>query len=632
MGGRQRRHVVAIVLATVLAAFGLALGPVAGSASADSTVPLDDGPQSIVADAAGHVWVAALGMSYILELDRDGAEQARVPTDSGDIELTLSPDGATLFAIGGFQGSPSILAVDTASATLRDHFDLPAGMCPQHLAAVGTRLWLTAFCIDNPAAGRVGTMPATGGSLTLVGPTLNGPQLMSFPGDATHLLVWSQLQGKATMYTTSGASLTQQATASVGIDSAAPDPDGNDIDVAAYGQAARVLQRSDLSLVTPAPYPGPASTRLVATSPADGGLVALSTPSPGSSVVVYRGGSQVQSLSLSGEDTEAMAWSADGSRLYVSTYSESALRVYTSALQQGTLLTIATSATSIARGAPLTLSGRLTAGGTPIAGAAVTLSRIDGGGTHSAVLTTAPDGTWADVNAPPYQGTATYTIAFPGSAHAAAASAATAPITVVGTLPTMTVTTTSPVTSYTYGQAVYVVVYLGPTYTNRSITLLAHPYDTAQSSFGTVAVNSHGNAIFRYPIAKRTVFTGYFTGDSVYSHRTVAITVLAHAILNDSLEGAYTTVTGVAYFHHTVTPAFSAGIQPAHATTLTYQAQYLSGGVWRTAAKDFTHYGPGPVVFSGTVVGREYRMRAVFAGDTESLSAVGAWKIFRVVT
>ena len=88
-----------------------------------------------------------------------------------------------------------------------------------------------------------------------------------------------------------------------------------------------------------------------------------------------------------------------------------------------TTLTATGPTTAATAGSPLTVSGRLTAAGTSVAGATVRVERTGCGPTSSATVSTTPNGAWSTTDPAPPAGSCTWTATYGGSATLAPATA-----------------------------------------------------------------------------------------------------------------------------------------------------------------------------------------------------------------
>ncbi len=293
----------------------------------------------------------------------------------------------------------------------------------------------------------------------------------------------------------------------------------------------------------------------------------------------------------------------------------------------------ATGPPSAARGVPLTITGTLTGGDTATGLRPLTWTRTDIDGTVPlAPLTTDSAGGFVATDSPPAGGTVTYTFRFAGdSTHSG--STTTVTVAVDRITPALTVTVNGRV--FAYGGAGTVTVHLGPTYTNRTISLYEYVYGVpvpAWTLVHTGPVNSAGNYLLSTAFYRHVAFQASFAGDARYASATYATSTTALARVTTSVAGSYGTSGSYRLFHSATNPAFRAVLAPARGAVgcVTFTAQSFSGGAWRTVATtacvpvDATSGATGlPLAKHSLSV--QYRVRASIATDAVNAATTGAW-------
>lgn len=263
-------------------------------------------------------------------------------------------------------------------------------------------------------------------------------------------------------------------------------------------------------------------------------------------------------------------------------------------------------------------------------GLLVTVTRHDAAGSHTVGTTaTKTGGVWAITDVPPNAGTVTYTASYAGTAVAAPASASRA-VLVLGLTTTLTIATNA--SSYVYGAAVTVTVHLGPTHSNRTVSLYEAPYHTAYAFVGTATVNASGNATFRYVVGNFTTFPGGVRWRHLYSAVRAVKSVAVGGRIIEYVVGSFAQVASIWLFHLIVTPQFAAVLHPSQGACLRFEAQYLSGTAWYPYAPTSACLPADPqtsivlAYLSGPkVVGREIRVRATFSGGVQTPATTGPW-------
>ena len=631
MNARRR---AAVAVGSVIA--GMLAGAPATSAHAATPYTLPWAQVSnMVADTHGHVYVSGgQGTTGVVVLNADGTYDTTIANQAGAEGLTLSPDGSTLY-VADYDAS-AVAAIDTTSLTETARYAVPQS--PTSSVQIGGTLYVgpsTHVGIDLAT----GTVEQVHSQISIV-----GNRLLTSPADPNALYFLPPPLAAIYRFTvTDPTHLKPAGNAAVAGDAVVADPFTADLVLGTSTGAAKVA----LPALTPDGSYTSDPARALAASPASGGLLAIGTyhyvgNTEVDDVLVLKAGTQVSTVELASSIgyLTKLAWSADGKQLYAAQLSGTSMHVSVidSADQPTSSLSISAAPTTVARNAAVTVSGVLDVGGAPApAGLSVTVTRTDRNGTSTvSMVSTGPTGAWTLTDHPPVAGTNTYTATHPADAVSGTSTASTT-VTVTGL--TTVVTITAPATSYRLGSAVVVTAHLGTSSTNRTLTLYKALYPQAYTLVGTYTVNSLGNVSFTALIAGRTTFLAQFTGDALYSPTRATHVVLGYPLLRDSLSGQYTTSRGLAYFHHTKNPLIIGQFAPAISACIQFEAQYKSGSSWLTAAKRSLCYGTvagqgrASVYLVGThVVGREYRMRAIYFGSPLYGAATAPWLYLTFVT
>lgn len=207
------------------------------------------------------------------------------------------------------------------------------------------------------------------------------------------------------------------------------------------------------------------------------------------------------------------------------------------------------------------------------------------------------------------------------------------------------ISVTSPVTDNNYGTWVRLVVTLGPTFSDRQVSLYATPVGAARSLVATGTVNAQGKWYLRYPITRETTFTAVFAGDAYNAANSATRTLQAYARVADRITGFYKTSksgSGITYrvFRGTGTLTLYSTVTPdKHGECLEPQTeQYDKGAGWHADTKygcdtlDSASHDTAPFSLS-QAVGARYRIRGDYfrsAKDTANLDQQGPWIYFIV--
>jgi hypothetical protein len=212
----------------------------------------------------------------------------------------------------------------------------------------------------------------------------------------------------------------------------------------------------------------------------------------------------------------------------------------------------------------------------------------------------------------------------------------------VQTAPAISVS--SPVTDNPYGATVTLTVTLGPTFTDRTVSLYATPSGGARTLVATGTVNAEGKWYVQYTITRATTFTAVFAGDAYNAANSASRTLYAYARVTGRLTGGYKTSkssSGLVYdvFHGTGTLTLYSTVAPnSRGECLEPESEQYDKGVgWDADTKygcdklDSASHDAAPFSLS-LAVGDRYRIRGDYqrGKDTASLSAQGPWLYFTV--
>jgi hypothetical protein len=207
------------------------------------------------------------------------------------------------------------------------------------------------------------------------------------------------------------------------------------------------------------------------------------------------------------------------------------------------------------------------------------------------------------------------------------------------------ISASSPVTDNPYGAKVTITVTLGPTFSDREVSLYAAPDGQPRKLVATGEVNAAGKWYPTYTITRTTTFTAFFAGDAHNAPAWASRTLNAYARVSSRLTGYYKASKssgGIVYrvYHSTGTLTLDSTVTPdKHGECLEPETQqYDAGSGWHADNKygcdmlDGTSHDSAPFTLSQAAGGR-YRIRGNYlrsAKDTANLSKQGPWLYFIV--
>ena len=421
---------------------------------------------------------------------------------------------------------------------------------------------------------------------------------------------------------------------------------GPGVDFAAATAAAAAVRASAITLDVGSGFTVGASTNVngvltVAGTPAPGVTVGLSRRNPDGSVQTLTTSTTQGNGAFQVSDTPV----AVGTTVYTATYagnaatSAAAANASAAVSPIGTFLA-ASGPASAARGVALTISGALTAGDPVPAGRQVTWTRTDLTGTVAlAPLSTADGGAFVATDTPPAGGTVTYTFQYAGDSRHAPSTTSVA-VAVSRLTPALTVAVNGRV--FSYGGAGTVTVHLGPTYTNRTVTLSEYVYGVPNPAWTVVhtgPVNSAGDYVLSTHFYRHVAFQATFGGDARYAPVSASTSTTSLARITVTVPGSYGTSGSYLLFHRSTDPAVQATLAPARGAVgcVTFTAQALTKGAWTTVATTAcvpvgaTSAATGHPLTTHTV-SVQYRVRASIATDTVNAATTSGWVYLRFTT
>lgn len=207
------------------------------------------------------------------------------------------------------------------------------------------------------------------------------------------------------------------------------------------------------------------------------------------------------------------------------------------------------------------------------------------------------------------------------------------------------ISVSSPVTDNPYGAKITITVTLGPTFSDREVSLYAAPAGEPRKLVATGEVNAAGKWYRTYTITRATTFTAFFAGDAHNASARASRTLNAYARVTSRLTGYYKTSkssSGIVYhiYHSSDTLTLYSTVTPGkHGECLEPETQqYDVGSGWHADNKygcdtlDAKSHDTAPFTLSQAADGK-YRIRGDYlrgTRDTANLGEQGPWLYFIV--
>jgi hypothetical protein len=344
-------------------------------------------------------------------------------------------------------------------------------------------------------------------------------------------------------------------------------------------------------------------------------------------------------------NTQDMAWSADGSKLYLVTDEFNietgavtyALRVLDSPEITRTTLTLSGASTiDLSKSIGLTGKVTLSTGAVPAVGTAITITRSGVGATRTFTTTIGLNGEFSLTDTPASVGTYTYTATYAGTATVAAATGSEV-VRVIRAATSLTVGTNG--STFNYEPTVTVTVHLGTTYTSRVVSVYAQSFGAkTKTLIKSGKVNAAGKLTVTYRASHNTTFTAVFAGDARYAPATIARTVYVRAIVSEKLTGYYGRNGKYLLYHSSSDVDVAVSVAPnKYRECAELELQLYYEGTWYDATSACGYLSKsstisGRVTLNGADTGAPYRIRVDYlrGNDTSNLSNDSGWQYFMV--
>jgi hypothetical protein len=619
----------------------------AGSASAASAVVTSPGGL-VVDDALQRVFVSDQADGQILAADYNGTLVAQATGLDNAGDLTVSDDGATLYA--ALPTSHEIVALNAADLQVKARYPVATDTGPRHVAFAAGKVW---FSYGDQWDGDLGSVdpavdPASG---------TDPVALAQIPTEGTGVGLWGQAlldtdplrPGLLAVGETGDSTGTE---AVLDVSSGTPKVIAwndtlyslnnglGDIDLVA-GSDQVLVNGTDRhayangTLTKAGAYPGGQL--------ADVGRSGLIAQVTGTKVAIYRPSATqpVRTYSTGTQPAADVAWAGDSSRVFALVAGNGGwtVKVLTDPNLNVPTLTVNAPATAT-RAKSLTVTGKLSATVPLPAGAKLSVTRTDlesPNGKALPAVTVKADGTYSFTNTPPAGGKVTYTVKYAGDATHTAATASDS-VEVSRAATTLSLNNNGKL--YNYGTDVKFTAHLGTTYKNRSVSIYADPFggDRGKKLIKTGTVNADGNISAVVDMTRDTKVTAVFSGDARYKPKTVASTAYARVKVSTAVSKHYKTAkigsTSYYWFHKNTDPLLTTTMTYYPGRQQRFDLQVYYQGTWYSADSEYFALGSnGKSAVTLPAAGESgirARMRSVYvngsSGDTVNSTTYGAWK------
>ncbi|MGW0627142.1 YncE family protein [Streptomyces sp. NPDC002758] len=647
---RMRTLPAAAALAALIGSLALA---VPASADSDRPIPVSDIRDTVVDGVHQRIFLSDTSNNQIVVTDYTGTVVGRITGLPQVRDLDLSPDSGTVYA--AVYGADKIVAIDTAQLTQTAEYPTGDKTIPSRVAYADGKVW---FGYGDQWESGLGVVDLTAETPTVTLDLAAGhdfaspPEVYADPDNPGTLLALDAgiSSGPIIVYDISSGTPAIRVSADKGgfYNDAALTPDGQNVVVAGPGNRALTEYRlSDLAEVRT--YPVASEPETVSVAP-DGTVAAtvLDTDDLGDTYVFSGGTDQPASIrnlthSWMPWGGHSMSWSADGTKLFVQTGSDTSTRLHTidEPRKYAPTLTVNAPATAT-RAKSLTVTGKLTADLALPAGTPLKVTRTDLDSPNGKSLGTKSLGTggkFSFTDTPPAGSKVTYKVTYEGDATHTSASASDT-VDVSRAKPTLTLNNNGKV--YSYGADVKFTAHLGTTYKNRKVEIWADPFgsDKPNTLVKSGTVNSSGNLSVTLDLKRDAKITAKFAGDARWQPRSVSSTVGARVKVSTAVSGHYKTKYTYGqtyyYFHKSKDPLFTTTMSYYKGRKQRLQFEVYYNGTWYDGGSEYFALGTSgisKVQLGGTHdTGWRFRVRSSYingsSGDTVNSTTHGAWKYF----
>ncbi|MFD4878445.1 YncE family protein [Streptomyces sp. NPDC058420] len=637
-----------ISTATALAVlFGSAALSVVATGTASAATANITSPGGLVADGAlKRVFVGDSSTGWVVGTDYSGNVVASVSGISGVSALTVSDDGATVYAAA--QGSHEIVALDATTLNVKARYPVTTDKGPRYLAFSAGKVWFTygdhwdgnLGSVDPATDPASGTDPVTLGLLP-EGVSIYDPGFLDTAASRPGVLAVGETgisTDSMAVLDVSGATPQKIAyynrdyTLNSGIWDIDLVPGADEVLVNGYLRDAW----ANGTFTQVGTYPGGMPADI-----APDGTVALAS---GTSIATYKPNAtkSIRTYAVGSYGTADLTWAPDNSRIFALVGKSGGgytLKALTDPEKNVPTLTVS-APSSAARAKKLTVTGKLSATVALPAGVRLQVTRTDLESTKGKALPTVTvkaNGTYSFTDTPPVGGTVTYKVSYAGDAGHAAVSASDK-VAVSRAATTLSLNNNGKV--YGYGADVKFTAHLGTTYKNRTVAIYSDPFggDKPKKLVKTGKVNSSGNITVTVDMTRDTAVSAVFAGDARYASKTVKVTAYAKVKVSEAISRHYKTAkigsTSYYWFHKNSAPVVT--------TTMTYyknrqerlDLQVYYNGRWYDSDSEYFALGTnGRVAVDLGAPGQsgiKARVRSAYingsSGDTVNSTTYTGWK------
>jgi len=188
--------------------------------------------------------------------------------------------------------------------------------------------------------------------------------------------------------------------------------------------------------------------------------------------------------------------------------------------------------------------------------------------------------------------------------------------------------------SVSYNKSVTLTAKFGGAAAGQTVTFYTDPVSGSKTAVASGIVNGAGIVSRTVKVKGKTTFTAKFTGDAAYEPVTSAGRIVnVRALTTVAFNRFYRRAGAYRLYRLGKFPTLAGRVTPNHAgTLLRFVGQVKTRRGWRTFDSGRYPIGPGGaanVIIRARARGN-YRVRAIFAGDSDHLGSTSAWAYARI--
>ena len=184
------------------------------------------------------------------------------------------------------------------------------------------------------------------------------------------------------------------------------------------------------------------------------------------------------------------------------------------------------------------------------------------------------------------------------------------------------------------GATVTLSIHLSGHSTNNHVAIYRTPYHATRTLVANVQVNSRGDAKLTLHPQTSTTFQAVFTGEDAYASAAASRLVSVRAAVSISQKRWYAVSGSYRLYHAGTAPLFTAVVRPNKSGhCVRYSLGVRLSGRWHQQTSSCFKLGPrsaSSVIVTHLVVGRNYRIRALYAADGLNAGGASSYTYYRV--